>query len=344
MKNSIFLALFVITAFIATAQDNKTPFMTKSFSAGSFDEAEVQTSGGSITVTGSGEAPRVEVYIQPSNRNNGNLSKEEIQRKLDEDYELNVSVEGNTLVAKAKPKHKNINWKKALSISFKLFVPKNTNTDLATSGGSIRLTSLSGNHDFATSGGSLHLEEVSGKMDGRTSGGSIHVKNCSNEMELATSGGSIDATNCTGKMELTTSGGSLKLEGLDGDIEATTSGGSIKGDNIRGELNAHTSGGNVDLRELYCSLETSTSGGNINVSINEMGKYVKIANSSGNVDLRIPKNIGVNLKLKANKIKTSTLANFSGDVEEDQINGKLNGGGVPVTVDAGSGRISLELN
>jgi len=35
--------------------------------------------------------------------------------------------------------------------------------------------------------------------------------------------------------------------------------------------------------------------------------------------------------------------NFSGKMSEDEIAGKLNGGGVPVTVRAGSGRIYLGL-
>jgi DUF4097 and DUF4098 domain-containing protein YvlB len=126
-------------------------------------------------------------------------------------------------------------------------------------------------------------------------------------------------------------------------VRATTSGGSVDGKIIDGELYAHTSGGNVDLRELSCSVDASTSGGNIEVEIKELRDYVKIHNSSGHINLTIPANKGADLRLNADKIKTGTLSAFSGSVEDHEINGKINGGGTPITADAGSGRITLSF-
>jgi hypothetical protein len=48
------------------------------------------------------------------------------------------------------------------------------------------------------------------------------------------------------------------------------------------------------------------------------------------------------LKLRAARSKQPRL-NFSGSVEDDLIDGKLNGGGSSVKVNAGSGRINLSL-
>jgi len=112
---------------------------------------------------------------------------------------------------------------------------------------------------------------------------------------------------------------------------------------VEGELITHTSGGSIHLSDLSCSLETSTSGGNIDVSIKQFGKYVKISNSAGNIDLELPKGKGIDLDLSADKIKTDHLDNFNGKVDDDQVSGKLNGGGIPVRVSAGSGRINLGL-
>jgi len=337
-----YLLFFVLAAlqFSLKAQSDKTPFMTKSLSNESIKDVEVETSGGSIAVSGVTANARVEVYI--TSNNNKQLTKEEIQQRLDEKYNLNISVANNKVTATARLKEKMTDWKKALNISFKIFVPRNVSTDLSTSGGSISLTNLSGNLKFSTSGGSLDLDNVGGNVDGRTSGGSINLENSKDEIELSTSGGSIDAKNCDGKLRLTTSGGSLDLQDLKGDIRATTSGGSIHGSDVEGELITHTSGGSIHLSDLSCSLETSTSGGNIDVSIKQLGKYIKISNSAGNVDVTLP-NKGLDLDLSASKIKTGQLTNFSGKVDEEEINGKLNGGGVPVRIDAGSGKISLSL-
>ena len=52
----------------------------------------------------------------------------------------------------------------------------------------------------------------------------------------------------------------------------------------------------------------------------------------------------LDLALSANKIKTDALSNFNGSTEERRVNGSLNGGGLPVTVSAGSGTIRLTIN
>jgi len=346
MKKLSILLLAVLATCIVKAQFNpsKDPYMTKSLAGQSIKNVEVETSGGSIDVKGgTGTDARVEVYVWPNNYRKGdNISKEEIQKRLDEYYDISIKVENNKVTAIAKAKRNNMDWKKSVSVSFKVFVQQNVSTDLSTSGGSIALSDLSGTQTFTTSGGSLSLENLSGKIKGHTSGGSIDLSGLKDDIDLTTSGGSIDASKCSGKIKLSTSGGSLKLKDLTGDIKATTSGGSVHGDNIDGSLVTHTSGGNIDLEDLTCSLETSTSGGNIDVEITSLKGYVNISNSGGNINLTVP-NKAMDLKLSGGRIKTDKLSNFSGSIEEENLTGKLNGGGVPVTVKAGSGRVTLSI-
>ncbi|HJS56191.1 MAG TPA: hypothetical protein VJ765_16685 [Chitinophagaceae bacterium] len=343
MKKSFLLTLLIAVCFSVIAQNKsgKEPYMTNSLSGESVKSTEVQTSGGSISVTGVNSAAetKVEVYISSNNGKN-EISKEEITKRL-EQYDLSVLVSNNKLTAIAKPKERNMDWKRGLSISFRVFVLKNVSTDLSTSGGSISLSNLTGSQKFTTSGGSLHIDNVGGNVDGRTSGGSIDLENSRDDIELTTSGGSIRANNCNGKLRLTTSGGSLDLRDLKGDIKASTSGGSVNGRNISGELVTHTSGGGIHLYDLACSLDASNSGGSINIEIKELGKYVKVSNSGGGIDLQLPKNKGVDLDLSGGRIKTDQLGNFDGTIDDDSVQGKLNGGGVPVRVRSSSGRISL---
>ncbi|MEJ7680668.1 MAG: hypothetical protein WKG06_23000 [Segetibacter sp.] len=327
----------------AQSETGKEPYLTKSFANESINSVEVKTSGGSISVEGvNASEARVEVFVNPNNSSD-NISKEDIKRRLEENYDLNVSLSNNTITATAKPKERNMNWKRALSISFKVFAPKNITSDLEASGGSISLKNLSGSHDFATSGGSLHVDNLSGKVKGRTSGGSIHVANSKDDINLSTSGGSIHAEDCSGNLRLSTSGSSINLTSLKGNIEANTSGGSVNGNDIEGDLSASTSGGSIRLNDLACSLETSTSAGSIDVSIKELGKYIKISNSGGNIDLTIPRNKGVDLKLSGQRISTPALSNFNGSMDNNEVEGKLNGGGIPVTVRAGGGKVSLSM-
>jgi DUF4097 and DUF4098 domain-containing protein YvlB len=345
-----FLLLFSLSCFSvsvhAQIRKGQQPYQTKSLANESVREVEVETSGGSIDVTGGTGDARIEVYVNRNNNRNGDseLSKEEIQQRLDNDYNLDVSVSNGKLTAKAKPKRNNMDWKRALSVSFRIFVPQTVSTDLNTSGGSIQLANLSGEQRFSTSGGDLRLDNITGKTRGSTSGGSITLNNSkNNDLRLSTSGGDIEATDCSGNLHLSTSGGSLRLTRLDGDIDASTSGGSVRGSAIAGDLKAHTSGGDVDLRDLSCSLEASTSGGHIDVAIRKPGKFIKLSNSGGNINLQLPKNIAADLDIQADRVNAGTLANFSGTIDEDTVHGKLNGGGVNVSADAGSGRVSLSF-
>ncbi len=322
------------------AQDGE-PFLKKSFSKENVTKVYARTSGGSISVEG-GTTARVEVYIKGNNGRD--LSKDEIKQRLDEDYDMIVDVEDNVLTVKAEPKDRFFNWKRALNISFKVFVPTNIATDLETSGGSISMKDLSGDHNFSTSGGSLELVKLSGKIRGRTSGGSIDVSDSKGEyIDLATSGGGISASRCNGKMTLITSGGSIRLENLDGTIKANTSGGPIRGGEIKGSLTAHTSGGGIDLDDMACSLDVSTSGGNMELDINELGEYLTARNSGGNIRVQLPANKGVNLKLRGDRININNMSNFNGDKDDHSVDGKLNGGGVPINIQT-SGSINLALN
>jgi hypothetical protein len=341
MKTYIILFFLACQGMVALAQD-KTPYQTKSLSGDAIKHVFVSTSGGSITVSGDkGQQPRIEVYV--TNNMGFSPSNDEIKKRLADDYSLDISVSGGELHAVAKSKHNgNWDWKRSLNISFKIYVPKEVGTNLETSGGSIHMDNLSGEERFSTSGGSLHLDELTGNIHGRTSGGSIQVSNSGENIDLETSGGSIHANNCKGTIKLGTSGGSLHLEELSGKIDATTSGGSVSASNIKGELHTGTSGGSVNLSALACSLDTYTSGGSMHVQLSQLGKFVKIDVSGGHVDLQLP-NKGLNLNVHGNKVTAELGSSFSGTKDKDRIEGKLNGGGVPVDVNGG-GRVNLTLN
>jgi hypothetical protein len=340
--------LFVIScqAVVALAQDNgKTPYMTKSLTGDGITSVIVNTSAGGITVIGeNGGSPRVEVYVN-GNNDNHQLSKEEIQKRLDEYYDLDVSVSGHEVKATAKMKHsfENFDGKKGLSIAFKVYVPVQVSTNLHTSGGGIVLDNLSGSEEFNTSGGGLSLNKLSGKIHGHTSGGGIQLSNSSDDIDLQTSGGGITAKDCSGSISLGTSGGGLTLINLKGTIKAHTSGGGIRGNSIEGELIVNTSGGGIDLQQMNCSLEANTSAGSMNIGMAHAGKYLKLNTSAGNLNLKLPSGQGYDLNLSADKISDQIANNFHGTWDKQSVSGSVNGGGIPVEAHASS-RINISVN
>ena len=72
MKKFLLLIAITATAFIVKAQNNQTPYLTKSLSSVNVQQVHVETSGGSIAVTGVDPSQaKIEVYIRG---NNGNVS------------------------------------------------------------------------------------------------------------------------------------------------------------------------------------------------------------------------------------------------------------------------------
>src|SRR5688572_15518766 len=116
MKTIINLFLVILLVVVQGNAQDREPFISKSFSNASIKDLYARTSGGSVSVEGGSGPARVDVYIQGNNGRR--LSKEEIKERLDEDYELIITVQGDELKVTAEPKDKFFNWKNALNISF----------------------------------------------------------------------------------------------------------------------------------------------------------------------------------------------------------------------------------
>ena len=345
MKRSQFIltlfsaSLFALTSLAETRSDDRdTPYQTKTFS-GNIQAVRAETSGGSLSIEGGTDRnAKVEMYVRPNNWNGKNsLDKAEIDERL-KDYDISITQEGSTIIAIAKRRSNNNDWKRSLSIGFKFYTPRNVSSDLRTSGGSISLATLTGNQKFRTSGGSLSMSNIDGNINGQTSGGSIRLDRCNDNIDLQTSGGSINASASSGTMRLHTSGGSIELNDLKGTIDAQTSGGSIRGGGITGDLKASTSGGSVRLADISGSLDASTSAGSVDVSMTKLGDYVRLNTSAGNINIKMPLDKGISLNLSGNRIKIP-LNNFSGNTEKDHVKGTLNGGGIAVNLSANSGNV-----
>jgi DUF4097 and DUF4098 domain-containing protein YvlB len=345
MKKIVLLLMGGLGVVALQAQTSHDAFLAKTFPAAGIKAVESETSGGNVSVYGqaTGDA-RVEMYVQRDNGWGSGMSKEEIQKRLDEQYDITIDKQGEKLVATAHQKRNwDNNWRHGLSISFVIYVPTAVSSHVRTSGGNIEMKELTGNENFQTSGGNLDIDHLSGTILGRTSGGNVAIHNSHDDIDLRTSGGNMEAMYCEGKIQMETSGGNVSLRGVKGSIHASTSGGEVEGGKITGNLDAHTSGGNIDLDDVAASLSASTSGGNIRVHFLST-KSVDLSNSSGDISLSLPPGQGMDLRISGERVHSTTLDNFRGTFDEHHIDGTLNGGGIPVRVDGNSGEVHLSFN
>ena len=311
MKNQHHLSFFVLlglslifTLPALAYQQDRDPYLTKSFNVSLPADIKVETSGGSITVIGgSGQQVEVKMYV----KKNGIswFSDDDVEESL-EDYDINISKNGNTVYAVAERQGSGWN-SNSLNISFVLEVPREVSSEIKTSGGSINLTALEGNHEVHTSGGSLNFEDINGYTKASTSGGSINLTN------------------------------------FRGAIDGRTSGGSIRAQNADGELDLHTSGGSIVLEDVRGSIEARTSGGSIKAFVLDVEDYLTLKTSGGSINAVVPEGRGYDLDLSGNRVNTQ-LTNFSGSSEKNSVEGSMNGGGSELTLKTSGGSVNLDYH
>lgn len=302
-----FFAAFALTVFSAysslTAADE--PYLVKEFTQNEPGNLEVTTSGGSISVSArEGNTVRVEMWVQVGGEKiaPGDAEGEKILK----DFNIDIKQTGNTVSAVAEKKENTkFQGKNHPNISFTVFVPKRTASNLNTSGGSISLAGVEGSQEVKTSGGSLSFKNINGNVEGHTSGGSIEIVN------------------------------------YNGVLNGETSGGSINLRDAKGELKVHTSGGSINIENVQGSIDASTSGGTINAKLLTLDKEVKLHTSGGSIKAVLPSGVGLDLDLQGERVNTK-LQDFNGQADKGRVKGSMNGGGIQVVMSTSGGNIDLD--
>jgi DUF4097 and DUF4098 domain-containing protein YvlB len=333
MKNIAFAFVLAASCLALQAQNSESDhlYTTKSFRDASPKKITAATSHGNISVSDVPAAQtRVEVYVR-SNKWNQELSKEEIQKRLDEYYTLEISLTGDVLNVTARQKKEILFNESGLSISFQIYVPKTASSVLKTSHGNIDLTGLEGSQDAETSHGNVTISKITGKVVGQTSHGNVSVTDCNNDIDVSTDHGDVIGRNCEGTIKLITSHGNIDLRDLKGKVRAATEHGNVSGETIGGELTGSTSHGDVNLDGMSCSVNASTDHGNISLTaVNVTGEIV-MNNNNGNISLELPKGKGLDLNLQGRDVSVDGMQNFNGTKSKNLVQGTANGGGTKVS-------------
>ncbi|WP_082894140.1 DUF4097 family beta strand repeat-containing protein [Balneola sp. EhC07] len=298
----VFTFVIMLTAVkMGWAQSSDDAYKIERFAVNDGVKINVETSGGSIDVIGKDtDEVTVEMYVRKRNK---------YVQANDEDlkgWEIEISERNNTVTAHAKRENsRNWNWNRNTpSISFVVYAPVRSTSDVRTSGGSIELINLEGSQTGRTSGGSIVAEDIRGEVNIRTSGGSITLSEIVGTTEARTSGGRIRAENVDGNLDVKTSGGSISLEGISGSVDASTSGGSI------------------------------------NAEVTNPNDFINLRTSGGSITVTVPEEKGYDLDLDGNRVRAE-LKNFTGEYERDEVKGSVNGGGIRIKAKTSGGSIRL---
>jgi hypothetical protein len=208
-------------------------------------------------------------------------------------------------------------------------VPTKTDARLSTSGGSVRVSRVTGVVDIRSSGGSLDVDAVDGNVNGGTSGGSIRMRDVHGNVIANTSGGSITMTNIRGTLRADTSGGGISIVDVSGELRASTSGGSVDVRDAGGRVDASSSGGGVTVRFAAGNSSggvVSSSGGSVRAEIDPGAKVSIDAHASGG------------------SVNSDVPVTIQGKVESDSLRGDMNGGGPLLRLRSSGGGVRISAN
>ncbi len=148
------------------------------------------------------------------------------------------------------------------------------------------------------------------------------------KVNLRTGDGKIEVAGLKGDMDLHTGDGSINLDGVDGKLHATTGDGHIQANGRFDELGLKTGDGHVDVRAKSGSALTAgwrleTGDGSVSLEVpGDLAADVDLHTSDGHIDLDMP-------------------VTTEGKIRQNEIRGKLNGGGSLLTIRTGDGSIHL---
>ncbi len=148
------------------------------------------------------------------------------------------------------------------------------------------------------------------------------------KVNLRTGDGKIDVAGLKGEMDLHTGDGSIDLDSVDGKLHATTGDGHIQANGRFDELGLKTGDGHVDVRarsgsSLAASWRLETGDGSVSLEVpGNLAADVDLHTSDGHIDLDMP-------------------VTTEGKIRQNEIHGKLNGGGSLLTIRTGDGSIHL---
>ncbi len=147
-------------------------------------------------------------------------------------------------------------------------------------------------------------------------------------VDLHTGDGRIDLNNLKGEMQVRSGDGAQEIVGVDGKLRATTGDGHIRADGRFDDLELKTGDGRVEARAISGST---------------MSGSWRLESGDGSVTLEVPDGFAADVDLHTGDghIDLDMPITTEGKIRENEVHGKLNGGGNLLTIHTGDGSIRL---
>ena len=149
-----------------------------------------------------------------------------------------------------------------------------------------------------------------------------------------------------GKVNLRTGDGRIELGGLKGEMDLHSGDGSEVLDGVDGKLRASTGDGHITANGRFDALELKTGDGRVDVRAatgSSLASGWRLETGDGSVSLEVPGDLAADVDLHTSDghIDLDIPVTTEGKLRQNEVHGKINGGGSLVTIRTGDGSIHL---
>ena len=150
-----------------------------------------------------------------------------------------------------------------------------------------------------------------------------------------------------GQVNLHTGDGSIHLANFKGAMDLESGDGSLEVNSVDGTLHAHTGDGHINAQGRFDGLEIRTGDGRVDTRAeagSSLGAGWDLETGDGSVTLEIPQNLAADVELQSGDghINLDIPLTVEGNLKDNHLHGKMNGGGPPLRVHTGDGSIELK--
>ena len=149
-----------------------------------------------------------------------------------------------------------------------------------------------------------------------------------------------------GNVNLRTGDGRIELAGLKGQMDLHSGDGSESLDHVDGKLHATTGDGHIRANGRFDELELKTGDGHVDVRAgtgSSLASNWRLETGDGSVSLEVPGNLAADVDLHTSDghIDLDMPVSTEGKIRQNEVHGKINGGGSLLTIRTGDGSIHL---
>jgi DUF4097 and DUF4098 domain-containing protein YvlB len=149
-----------------------------------------------------------------------------------------------------------------------------------------------------------------------------------------------------GRINLRTGDGKIEIGGFKGEMDLHSGDGSETLDTVEGKLHASTGDGHIRANGRFDELDLKTGDGHLEVRAaagSSLAEGWRLETGDGNVTLEIPSTLAADVDLHTSDghIDLDIPVATEGKIRENEVRGKINGGGNSVTIRTGDGSIYL---